>query len=135
MAETRTANLLVKLSGFPNSCGIVRISLYNSPKGFPDNPRRAFRTGTAVIDDNQAAITLSDVPFGTYAISAYHDENENHRLDKSFFGIPQESVGASEYSAPIYGKPVYTKAAFIVEKPMCDIPIILFSPHRTPVAK
>jgi len=35
------------------------------------------------------------VAAGTYAVSAFHDENSNGKLDRNFMGIPREGVGAS----------------------------------------
>ena len=53
------------------------------------------------------------VPIGEYAITLYHDENGNEKLDKNVFGIPKERYGFSnnEYG-PHGSKPKFKKAAF-----------------------
>ncbi len=33
---------------------------------------------------------IHDLPYGRYAISTYHDENDNGELDSGLFGIPTE---------------------------------------------
>jgi uncharacterized protein (DUF2141 family) len=45
-------------------------------------------------------VTVHGVPSGDYAIQAFHDENDNHRVDRALFGIPKEGVGFSN-DAPI----------------------------------
>ena len=59
---------------------------------------------------------LEQLPFGYYAVKLYHDENQNKKLDKNFFGIPTEGYGFSNDPSSI-GVPSYEKARF---GPMSD---------------
>jgi uncharacterized protein (DUF2141 family) len=133
--RAEAADLRVRISGFPSTQGRARISLYNAAKGFPDDAQYALRKGTATINDEHADAVFTDIPAGTYAVSVYHDENDNHKLDKSFLGIPLEAVGASCYTAPIMGKPLFSDALFVVDKMDCDISILLFSPRSRRTVK
>ena len=38
---------------------------------------------------------FTDLPAGVYAVSVFHDENMNQKLDKNFVGVPKEEYGAS----------------------------------------
>jgi uncharacterized protein (DUF2141 family) len=49
---------------------------------------------------------------GTYAISVFHDENSNGKLDTNFLGIPKEGVGASNDAKGHFGPPKFADAAF-----------------------
>jgi len=40
-------------------------------------------------------LSLCDVESGLYAISIFHDENDNGELDTGLFGIPKEPYGFS----------------------------------------
>ena len=40
-------------------------------------------------------ITIENVPAGTYAVQAFHDENANGEVDRAMLGIPREGVGFS----------------------------------------
>jgi len=42
-----------------------------------------------------AQVAFTDLHDGVYAVSVFHDENENQKLDKDFVGIPKEGYGAS----------------------------------------
>jgi uncharacterized protein (DUF2141 family) len=56
-------------------------------------------------------IVFADVPDGTYAVSAYHDETG--KLERNFIGIPKFGVGlrADGWPYPI-GKPSFVKNKF-----------------------
>jgi len=40
---------------------------------------------------------------GKYAVSVFHDENSNGKLDTNFLGIPREGVGASNNAKGHFG--------------------------------
>jgi uncharacterized protein (DUF2141 family) len=48
-----------------------------------------------VIIDGRAVCEFPGVTPGTYAISVFHDENSNGKLDTNLLGIPREGVSAS----------------------------------------
>jgi uncharacterized protein (DUF2141 family) len=54
------------------------------------------------------------VPAGRYAISLFHDENGNGRLDKALM-IPSEGYGFSRDAPVVMGPPSFAEAAFVVE--------------------
>lgn len=49
-------------------------------------------------------VTIPNVPPGVYAAQAFHDRNDNHKVDRALFGIPTEPVGFSN-DAPIHMSP------------------------------
>jgi len=52
------------------------------------------------------------LPDGVYAVSVFHDENMNERLDKNFMGVPKESYGASNNPKKKMGPPNFDEAKF-----------------------
>ena len=66
-------------------------------KGFPNDASQAVHTQAADIDPQtlSAQVVFADLPAGVYAVSVFHDENMNERLDKNFMGVPKEGYGAS----------------------------------------
>jgi uncharacterized protein (DUF2141 family) len=60
----------------------------------------------------EVTMVLSGVAEGEYAIQAYHDRNDDHRVDRNILGIPVEELGFSR--APPMGLhgPSFAKAAF-----------------------
>ena len=67
------------------------------------------------LTDNQAVFTLQDVPSGQFAISTFHDENGNAKLDTKLFGIPSERYGFSNDAVARFGPPKLEEQLFTVE--------------------
>ena len=113
---SRMIDLEVDVSGFGNCNGTCRIAVYFGNSHF-NEPEFAIAKESIRIADLKAnwqvqiAIpeeTNRDVEATSgIAISAYHDENENARLDKNAFGIPTERYGFSKNPKRGYGPPKF----------------------------
>jgi uncharacterized protein (DUF2141 family) len=72
-------------------------------------------SGEAAAHSGVTTVVVPDVPPGRYAVQVFHDENDNHRVDRALFGIPKEGVGFSN-DAPIrLGPPKWEDSAFEIE--------------------
>jgi uncharacterized protein (DUF2141 family) len=115
-AQTSTATigaaLSVTISNFKNDKGSAVVALYNSGEGFPKSPAKAFRKLTLQIVNKQTVAVFENLPPGAYAVSVYHDENGNKKLDTNFLGIPKEGVGNSNNAKGHFGPPKYADARF-----------------------
>jgi uncharacterized protein (DUF2141 family) len=111
------ATLKIKVNGARNAKGTIRAALFQSAKGFPGDAAQAIRTQAANIDPQtlSAQITFADLPGGTYAVSVFHDENMNQKLDKNFMGIPKEGYGASSNPGKRIGPPSFEDAKFTID--------------------
>jgi len=49
---------------------------------------------------------------GFYAVSVFHDENMNQKLDKNFVGVPKEGYGASNNPKKKMGPPSFEETKF-----------------------
>jgi len=100
------------VTGLHSSDGEVDCALFNSPDGFPDHLEKAIKTIKSKIANEQAVCVFEGVAPGDYAISEFHDENRNGKLDRNFLGIPKEGVGASNGATGHMGPPKYEAARF-----------------------
>ena len=82
----------VDISGFETDKGKARIGLFNEKETFL---REANWKKFSAINNNNATATFTDIPDGIYAISVYHDENDNEKLDLIMGMIPKEDTGTS----------------------------------------
>lgn len=106
-------NIKVEVSGLKSDKGQVMIGLYNSEKQFL---KTIYKGSVAAIKDNKAKTTFSNLPKGEYAVSVFHDENGNGKLDTNFMGIPKEDYGASNDAKGFMGPPKYRDAKFIADE-------------------
>lgn len=71
-------------------------------------------TATAPAHAGAMTVDVPDVPSGTWAVLAYHDENGNKKLDTNFVGMPTEGYGFSNGAASRFGPPSFKEAAITV---------------------
>jgi len=102
----------VEIAGLRNERGQVFCALYSSPDGFPKDSKKAVAHVTSAITHQHALCEFSGIASGTYAVSVFHDENSNGKLDTNFIGIPREGVGASNNAKGHHGPPKFHDAAF-----------------------
>jgi uncharacterized protein (DUF2141 family) len=117
--------LIVVLEDFRNDTGQAAISVFNHPRGFPDNPRHAFLSQLLPIRDGKARAVFESIPYGRYAIGVLHDENGNQRMDKSFFGFPREGFGVSGTGHTFRSTPRFEDALMEITSPTLRLKITL----------
>lgn len=71
----------VDVVGLRNNKGQVFCALYASAEGFPKDSQKAIRRDTSSISEKKASCEFFGVESGTYAISVFHDDNSNGKLD------------------------------------------------------
>jgi uncharacterized protein (DUF2141 family) len=121
-STTFAANLTVTIDNIQSNKGNIRLAVFAEadkvrfPSGTPTmiiNQSTGESTKGIVEPATEGAITFRiTAPVGVYAISAYHDKNNNKELDKSFFGVPSEPYGFSNDARGIFGPPDYFDAQF-----------------------
>lgn len=102
----------VDVDGLRSDRGQVLCALFSSPADFPKKADRAVAHAKSGISARHATCEFEGVPSGTYAVSVFHDENSNGKLDTNFMGIPREGVGASNNAKGRFGPPKFSAAAF-----------------------
>lgn len=106
-----TAQVAIKVDivGLKNNKGQVLIGLYNSENHFL---KKVYKGQVVLIKNAKATVTFENLPTGEYAISVFHDENSNGKLDTNFMGIPKEAYAASNDAKGFMGPPKYKDAKF-----------------------
>ena len=112
-AQNNTAqDITVKVNNLNSNNGKVYVSLYNSETSFLD---KGFKATFTAVENNSCEVTFKDVPEGIYAISLFHDENQNNKMDSNFLGIPKEDYGCSNNARGFMGPPKWEDAKFEVK--------------------
>jgi uncharacterized protein (DUF2141 family) len=127
MSQTGTATLTVRVTGARNNKGRIALALFRSEAGFPGDSSKAIQLEQTEINSetHSAQFVLRAVPYGVYAVSVFHDENANGKLDKNFVGAPKEGYGASNNPRKRMGPPPFDEAKFSLSQPEQSIEIKL----------
>ena len=88
--------------------GVVRCGLFTET-GWLKSPVLG---AVAAIRGRSALCVFPGVARGVYAISAFHDRNDNGRLDTNFLGLPTEDYCASRDARNHFGPPTFAAAKF-----------------------
>ncbi len=113
LIHAQKADLKVEIIGLDTNNGQVFIGLCNKKDEF----LKKFYKGTvSKINNHKSVAVFKDLPVGEYAVTIFHDENNNGKLDTNFMGIPNEDYGASNNAKGFMGPPKYSDAKFNLEK-------------------
>lgn len=113
-----TATLSVVVNGIQHQKGEICFKVYAGEKGFPMSNTSEGKSGCAKITGSSVKKEFSGLKPGTYAIAVVDDQNGDRKLNKDFFGIPQEGFGISKNPTVSIqtGAPKFRDASFVVNK-------------------
>jgi len=105
--------LEVTVTNITETTGTIRVALYNNEKDF----LKEFQEGKIVkASAKEVTIVFDNLKKGDYAVSVFHDKNDNQEMDSNFMGIPSEPYGFSNNVMGTFGPPSFEKAKVSVEK-------------------
>jgi uncharacterized protein (DUF2141 family) len=109
-AQSSSGNhVTVTISNIKSNNGKVFVALYNSESSFLN---KGIKGEISKIENNSCKVIFKDIPNGTYAVSLFHDENDNGKMDSNFLGIPKEDYGCSNNAKGFMGPPKWEDAKF-----------------------
>ena len=123
--QTRFGVITVHIIDLKEIKGMIRISLYNSKKGFPGKHEQAYATAVKKVTSNTESVLFEHLPYGTYAVSIMHDENSNGKLDTNFIGIPKEGVGVSNNPRIGMGGPKFNDSVFTLNSKELELTVAM----------
>ena len=107
LAEGQVLEVVVK--NIKNDQGVLMVGIFNNEKTFT---RKVWKGEKPKAQTGTMTIVFQDIPAGAYAISVFHDANENGKLDTNFMGIPKEGFGFSNDAMGSFGPPSFELARF-----------------------
>jgi len=108
-SATPTAPVTIEVANVRNTQGTIRLAICPRGQFLHENcPLHAEAPARAGV----TFVTIANVPPGDYAAQAFHDENNNGRVDRALFGIPKEGVGFSRDARIVLGPPKWADAVF-----------------------
>ncbi|TVZ57063.1 uncharacterized protein (DUF2141 family) [Lutibacter sp. Hel_I_33_5] len=110
--EEETFNLSIEVKGIESNNGKIFLAIYDSEETF-------LKKASGIITDiknKKATGVFKNLKKGTYAVSLFHDENNNKKMDTKIFGIPKEPYGFSNDATGFMGPPKFKDAKFNLEE-------------------
>ena len=93
----------VPVSGLRSDDGVVRCGLYAGAEAFPKAGQES-RGVIAKIKGGQATCVFNGLKPGTYAVAAFHAENNETQMQYGMFGKPKEGYGFSPIRPRIWAR-------------------------------
>ncbi len=102
----------VTVSNIKKHVGEIRVGLFNSKETFLE---KAVEGKVVKVTGDKATVVFEQIQNGEYALSVFHDENENGELDTNAIGIPKEGFAFGNNAMGTFGPPSFDKAKVIIE--------------------
>ena len=107
-----TDRLEVTLTNIRNARGKLMIAVYDTANGFPESFDAAHLRIMIPAKPGKQTVSIIGLQNKDYALTVFHDENENGVLDKNALGMPLEGYGVSNNARNRFRAPDWTKAKF-----------------------
>jgi uncharacterized protein (DUF2141 family) len=138
--------LRVTIEGVSSSSGTLMVGLYDSEDHFRSAIANAANLGLLTDRSRLVGIAMravagtqsvvfTNLKPGPYAVIAFHDENDDGKLDVNSWGVPIEGYGFSNNAEGFLAAPSFKKAAIMLESPDRAITLTLKYPRNHPSEK
>ena len=115
-AQALAADLTIEVHGIRSDDERVYLAVHG-----PES-KDTFPSGTGVVKGLREPARAGTLRFvvqglapGRYAMTAFHDENDNGELDTNLLGIPSEGYGFGNDAPATFGPPSFESAAVTVD--------------------
>lgn len=96
--------------------GQILLALYDSQENYDAEKSPKHYIKKVPVSTHSTAIIFEDLPPGYYAIKAFHDANNNAKIDTNLIGFPKEQYGFSNNVMGRLGPPTFEQSRFRVQE-------------------
>lgn len=123
--KAQTADLTIKVEGIKQvENSSIMIAVYNDEDAFLDQDLM-FKKVEVPADSSVIEYTFKELPQGYYAISMYHDEDNDNEMDRKWYGPPKEGYGFSNNFTSNIRPARFDDASFkLMEDKIIDIKVV-----------
>ncbi len=119
---TIEGTLRITIENVKKDQGTIMLAVYAEPDNFLSEV--TYRSVHHTVNQSgEVSFEIAELPYGDYAISLYHDENDNKELDTNFMRIPKEPYGFSNNARSTFGPPKFKDARFTFSSTKQEIKI------------
>ncbi|HNE28571.1 MAG TPA: DUF2141 domain-containing protein [Saprospiraceae bacterium] len=92
--------------------GQLYVAVYDNAGSFLKPEKVVWKAIVPVSQAGSLELSASGLRPGVYAVSCFHDLNNNGKLDTNLFGVPTEPYGFSNNVRPTFRAPNWEEARF-----------------------
>ena len=111
-AQSGSGTIEVTIENIESNKGSIVVGLYKNPENFLKKP---FEHKKLTAQNGKLTTTFEGIESGIYAISLYHDEDDNGKINTNMLGIPTEDYGISNNAKNMFGPPKWEDAKFSIK--------------------
>ncbi len=112
--HAQNSSIELTITNIRNSKGYIRYAIFDNEKHFLSTKTGFIDAGSVKAQKGSIKIKTNNIPDAFYAISVFHDENNNEKVDTNIFGIPSEGFGFSKNPTLYFGPPKFKEC--VIEK-------------------
>ncbi len=113
----------VHIQGIRNANGTMKAVLYGpGPETFLVKGKKADKERERA-EKGSMTLCVAARERGPYAVVVYHDENDNHKFDRNWIGLPIEGFGVSRNPTLFLAPPSFEEAAFEVNGDLTHVEV------------
>ena len=113
-SQVEEGTIFLTIKEIENKDGVMMVALFNEDDKFLKIP--SYSQEIPISDETEIKVIFRNIPYRKYAVSIYHDLNENGDLDSNMIMIPKEPIGFSNDYFPKFGPPKFKHAAFDLDQ-------------------
>ena len=121
-AQQAASELIVRVENVSEHKGQLMVGLFNKKEHFL---KEVFLGDQRPVGQSVMTMCFTGLEPGAYAVSLYHDKNENGKLDANFLGIPNEPYAFSNNAKGWLGPPTFEECLIEINQDKKEIIISL----------
>ncbi|WP_342347308.1 DUF2141 domain-containing protein [uncultured Nitrospira sp.] len=115
----------IHVHGIKSAAGSLKAVLYGpDPESFLVKGAKADKEREPAQKGSMTLCLAAPVE-GKYAVVVYHDENDNHKFDRNFIGLPTEGFGVSNNPSLFLAAPKFEELSFEVNDEVTHVDVDL----------
>jgi uncharacterized protein (DUF2141 family) len=113
----------VHIHGIRNAQGTVKAVLYGpNPQDFLVKGKKADKEREPA-EEGSMTLCVAARKKWQYAVVVYHDENDNHKFDRNWIGLPTEGFGFSNNPTLFLAPPSFEESAFEINGDLTHVEV------------
>lgn len=119
------SSIVLTLNTTAKPKGVVRLAVYTNAAEFEQESPSIGQVVELEGKQFPIEVELSNLPSGKVVVAAYHDINNDDKLNRNFFGVPTEPYGFSRKPVSKMRAPEWEEVAILIKDQKSEVTLDL----------